>query len=304
MPDGVVQVRAPIDCRVDRVLVDLGSQVKHGEPLLELFSTEVAEAKNGYLLAVSQWEHDKKMLDLRAPLVKEGMLPQKELIGAKDTETQSRLKMKLAREKLLVLGLTEDEIEKSRDEDGVQKATMVLRSRAGGTVVQRNVVPGNYYAAATDNLLAIARVDPLLVRARVSEVDAERVKVGQNVSVSFPFSDRQVSAKVEAIAGQIDHETHTVQIRTTIPNPDGLLKPGMFVRMGVETDVRGDERGQGRVAVPEPIEVNMRDRLNELERKVDRLLDEREERNSHAKILERLEALERKLDQVLNGRRS
>ena len=64
VPDSVVQVRAPIDCRVDKVLVALGSQVKKGDPLLELFSTELAEGKNGYLLAISQWEHDKKMLEL------------------------------------------------------------------------------------------------------------------------------------------------------------------------------------------------------------------------------------------------
>ncbi len=131
IPGGVVQVRAPIDCRVDKVLVELGSPVKKGDPLCELFSTDLAEAKNGYLLAVSQWEHDKKMLDLRAPLVKEGSLTQEELIRAQGTETQSRLRMKLARDKLLVLGLTEDEIEKSREEDGVQKGKMVVRSRRG-----------------------------------------------------------------------------------------------------------------------------------------------------------------------------
>jgi hypothetical protein len=38
-------------------------------------------------------------------------------------------------------------------------------------------------------------------------------------------------------------------------------------------------------------------------RKLDRLLGEKEERTSHAKILERMDALERKLDQLLGGRR-
>ena len=180
---------------------------------------------------------------------------------------------------------------------------MVLRSRGAGTVVVRNAVIGNYYSAASDNLLTIARLDPLWVRARVREADAERVKVGQNVIVSFTFSDRKVRAKVEAIAAQVDHESHTVQIRTTIPNPDGLLKPGLFVRMAVETDAHDGDEGEGRGAASRPIDATMPDRLRELERKVDRLMDEKDERTSHAKILERLEALERKLDQVLNGRR-
>ncbi len=302
VPDRVVQVRAPIDCRVDKVFVDLGSQVKKGEPLLELFSTELAEAKNGYLLAVSQWEHDKKTNDFRARKEREGGLSHEELIGSKGTEAQSHLKMTLARDKLLVLGLTEKEIEKARDEDGVQKAKMVLRSRADGTVVQRNVVHGNYYAAASDNLLVIARLDWLWVRGRVSELDAERVKVGQNVTVTFPFGDRRVTARVEAIDWKVDHETHTVGIRTIIPNREAQLKPGMFVRMAVETDARDRNNDEGRGAVSGPIDAMTRDRLRELERKVDRLLGEKEERLSHAKILERLDALERKLDQVLSGR--
>jgi RND family efflux transporter MFP subunit len=303
VPDRVLQVRAPVDCRVDHVLVDFGTRVKKGDPLLEVFSSDLAEAKNSYLVAVSQWEHDKRMLELHTAIVKEGRLSREELIRTQSTETQSRLKMSLARDKLLVFGLTVDEIEKTREEDGVHKGKMVLRSRASGTVVLRNAVPGNYYAS-TDNLMTIARLDALWVRARVNEVDAEKVKVGQNVIVQFPFGDRQIRAKLEAIAAQVDHESHTVLIRTTIPNPDGRLKPGAFVRMAVETDARDEEMGEGRGAVPGSIEATMRTNLNELERKLDRLLDEKEERSSHAKILERLEALERKLDQVLNGPRS
>ncbi len=53
--------------------------------------------------------------------------------------------MKLAKDKLLVYGLTEKEIENAKNEDGVQKAKMILRSRADGVVVLRNVVTGNYY---------------------------------------------------------------------------------------------------------------------------------------------------------------
>ena len=45
--------------------------------------------------------------------------------------------MKLAKDKLLVYGLTEKEIENAKSEDGVQKARMILRSRADGVVVLR-----------------------------------------------------------------------------------------------------------------------------------------------------------------------
>jgi RNA polymerase sigma factor (sigma-70 family) len=296
VPDFTVKVRAPFDCRVDRVFVDFGTQVRKGDALLELFSPDLAEAKNSYLVAKSQWEHDKKVLG-------QGNVLEKVLIERQSDEEQSRLKAATAKERLLIFGVNEIEIERIANEDGVQKAKMILRSRSDGTVTSRSVVPGNFYTP-TDILMSISRLDPLWVRAIVSEADARRVKVGQTVTVRLPLSDWQVRAKVEAISAQADPETHTVPIRTTIPNRDGRLKAGMFARLDVETDASGDERVEGQAVVERPnVDAARRDRLSELERKVDRLLGEKEERLSHAKILERLDALERKLDQVLNGRR-
>ena len=44
--------------------------VKKGDPLLEVFSTDLAEAKSNYEMARSQWNRDKKVLDYKAPLAK------------------------------------------------------------------------------------------------------------------------------------------------------------------------------------------------------------------------------------------
>ena len=67
-PATVTIVRTQFDSRVDKVLVDLGSTVKIDDPLLELFSTDLAEAKSNYEMAVSQWTRDKEVLDYKTPL--------------------------------------------------------------------------------------------------------------------------------------------------------------------------------------------------------------------------------------------
>ncbi len=54
----------------------------------------------------------------------------------------------VARDKLLVYGLTEDEVAKVKDEVGSQKARMTFRSPASGIVIFRDVVPGNVYGDA------------------------------------------------------------------------------------------------------------------------------------------------------------
>ena len=125
------------------------------------------------------------MLDYKTPLAKAKTLPRKELIEVENDEAQSRLKMKLAKDKLLVYGLTDKEIENAKNEDGVQKAKMILRSRADGVVVKRDVVQGNYYDSA-DLLMTIAPLDHLWVRGSVSELDAEKVEVGQNLEGHLP----------------------------------------------------------------------------------------------------------------------
>jgi cobalt-zinc-cadmium efflux system membrane fusion protein len=232
-PAKVTVVRTQFDSRVDQVLVDLGSTVKTGDPLLELFSTDLAEAKSNYEVATSQWIHDKEVLDYKTPLALKDNLPRKELIEVKNDEAQSRLKMKLAKDKLLVYGLTDKEIENSKKEDGAEKAKMILRSRADGVVVLRSVVRGNYYTSA-DLLMTIAPLDHLWVRGSVSELDAEKVKVSQKLTVIFPFSDRTIDSHVDYIDKAIDADSRSARFRTTITNPDGQLKAGMFVRMMLE----------------------------------------------------------------------
>ena len=126
-PATVTTVRLQFDSRVDKVLVDLGAVVEKDQPLLQLFSTDLAAAKSDYEKAVSQWNHDLKILNYKTPLTLDNTLPKKDLIEVENDEAQSRLNMKLARDKLLVYGLTEKEIEASKDEDGQEKARMTLR---------------------------------------------------------------------------------------------------------------------------------------------------------------------------------
>src|SRR5262249_11818009 len=109
-PATVTAVHTPFDCRVDKVLVEIGSSLKKGDPLLELFSSDLAEAKSNYEAATSQWANDKKVLSYKTALANSNNVAKKVLMEAQNNEEQSRLKKKLARDKLLIYGLTDLEI--------------------------------------------------------------------------------------------------------------------------------------------------------------------------------------------------
>ena len=70
VPETVIRIHSPFDCRSDKVLVDLGSSVRRGDPLLELFSADLVEAKSNYVATISQWVRDKKVLDYKTPLAR------------------------------------------------------------------------------------------------------------------------------------------------------------------------------------------------------------------------------------------
>jgi cobalt-zinc-cadmium efflux system membrane fusion protein len=226
-------VRTQFDSRVDKVLVDLGDKVKIGDPLLELFSNDLADAKSKYEMAVSQWTRDKAMLDTKGPLARENVIPQRNLVEVENDEAQSRLTMKLARDKLLVYGLNAKEIDAAKTEEGEQKAQMTLRSRAAGIVVERTVVQGNNYTS-NDALMTIAPLDSLWVRSGVSEMDAEKIEVGEKLRIEFPFADKTIPSKVDYIDKAIDPDTRSARFRATIKNPDGKLKAKQFVRVYAE----------------------------------------------------------------------
>ncbi|MDR3620428.1 MAG: efflux RND transporter periplasmic adaptor subunit [Paludisphaera borealis] len=239
-PATLTLIRSMFDCRIDKVLVSFGSVVKVGDPLLEVFSTDLAQAKSDYETARSQWTRDKKVLDYKAPLAKSETIPRKELIEIENDESKSHLQMKLAKDKLLVYGLTEKEVEDVEKEDGVQKARLILRSRADGIVLKRSVVPGNYYDAK-DELMQIAPLDHLWVRGSVSELDADKVEIGQTLRIIFPYSDQTITDEVEGIDKAIDPETRSAKFRASIPNPDKRFKAGMFVRVLLEVPPKPGE---------------------------------------------------------------
>ncbi|GAC1342722.1 MAG: hypothetical protein NVSMB14_07230 [Isosphaeraceae bacterium] len=233
-PDTVNKVRVQFDSRVERVHAKLGERIKAGDPLLDLFSNALAEAKSTYESKYAQWMKDRTMLDKLAPLAKTEDIPKNRLLDLELAEAGSNLDKKLARDKLLIFGLTDREIEDSRNEDGSQKAKMTIRAKVGGVVIKRDVGPQNYYQT-TDELMSIAPLDHFWIWVNVSEGDSDKVREGQDVTVHIPsLQDFELKGKVEYVANQVDPDTRSVRFRVTVPNRAGRLRAGMYVRASVK----------------------------------------------------------------------
>jgi RND family efflux transporter MFP subunit len=95
-------------------------------------------------------------------------------------------------------------------------------------------------------LFDLVSLDPIDVVFHLAEVDSGRVALGQNVSVHVaPHPDRAFEATVSVVSPTIDPGTRTLRVKATLPNPDGLLRPGLFARADLGVALR-----RGVVLVP------------------------------------------------------
>lgn len=225
----LTRVRPLFTGRADEVFTNAGDVVKRGDPLVELYSTELADAKNAYELKKTQWEYDEGLVENREALTKTGAVSELVFRETKNAERKSRRELDLARDDLLVFGLTPEEVEHVDVEEGAEKARMILRAPADGVVVTRLAVPGNLYDH-DDTLMEIAELDHLWIWGNVFESDLELVELGQEWEVEFPYLNRKVMGEVAYITDHVDAVTHAVRIRTSVPNPDRRLKADMLVR--------------------------------------------------------------------------
>ena len=243
-PNSLARVRPRFDTLVEKVHVELGQHVKKGDPLVDLFSTELAKAKNDYQTKYVQWRHDLRLLKLREGLVASSAISEQSYVDAQNDESKSRLDYTTAGDNLLVLGVPETEIppliahlgDVARPEqllNVAEKARLTMHSLVDGMIIARDAVPGSFYDQ-TNVLLTIAPLEHLHVLANVYEVDQAKVAVGQRLEIRFPFLQQTTAATVEHVSSEVSRETRAVQIRASIPNPGGRLKADMLVKVILE----------------------------------------------------------------------
>ncbi|MFO0951359.1 MAG: efflux RND transporter periplasmic adaptor subunit [Isosphaeraceae bacterium] len=245
-PDTITKIRPRFDTRVERVFASLGQRIKVGEPLVELYSTDLAAAKTDFQTKYVQWQHDLKLYNLRQRLVETGAISQQLWVDTQNDVQKSRLEFTIASDKLrvfyevppgeidpLLAGLSDNPSDVKLYGSVTEKARMTMRAKHDGIVISREVVPGNYYET-TDVLMEIAPLDHLWVWVNVFEVDQDKVQKGQKMDIQFPFLAETIPGTVDFVATEVSKDTRAVKIRASIRNLDARLKSDMLVKAMLE----------------------------------------------------------------------
>lgn len=97
-----------------------------------------------------------------------------------------------------------------------------------GYISERRVSLGEYVQPSTA-VVTLLKIDPLRLRLMIPGVQAGQVRVGQAVTASVDaYPEQTFSGKIAAINPAISAESRSFIAEARVPNPDALLKPGMF----------------------------------------------------------------------------
>jgi cobalt-zinc-cadmium efflux system membrane fusion protein len=246
--DRSTPVFSPYAGRVTKLLAKPGESLTQGQPLFTIEAADTVQAQNDFIAAMTSQNKAKSAVDLadiqfkRAKDLYEGhAVPLKDYQQAEATQVQAQNDMRssataleAARNKLRILGFT-DEMIKAFQDKGAINPEITIYSPIAGTVVQRKIGPGQYVSAgASDPVFVIGDLSTVWLIAFVRESDAASVCVGQDISVNvMALPGRPLTAKINYVATAIDPSTRRLLVRATIDNKDGALKPEMFANVTI-----------------------------------------------------------------------
>ena len=205
------EVSARFRGRIEKLYVNYtGQEVKKGQPLFELHSPDLVSAEQELILAQSGAA----------------------ITSGNDANSRQRT-LEATRELLQIhFGMTEDqiaEIETSKQ----ARMSITFHSPIHGTVVSKEVQEGQYVNEGTA-LYRLIDLSKVWIYLDVYEKDIRFVKRGTPVSfTSDTYPDERFHGTVTFIAPVINEETRTVRVRIESNNPNGKLKPNMFVQANI-----------------------------------------------------------------------
>jgi Cu(I)/Ag(I) efflux system membrane fusion protein len=192
-----------ISGRVEKLFFkETGRTVRQGEPLYEIYSEELLTLQQEFLLAKEQFE----------------------TLGKDEPRYESFLKT--AEKKLLLYGMSKDQIEQLR-KSGIQQQRIAFLSPATGIITEINAAEGQYVSEGA-LLYRIENTGRLWVEAELYPNEAGLVRIGDKVSVRINgYESAPLEAKIVFLSPEYRANTQIVVMRGVLENRELTFKPGM-----------------------------------------------------------------------------
>ena len=234
------QITTRVSGYVTKLYVDRTfQQVAAGEPVAQLYSPELYTTEQDFIVALERGAADwgragvdrLRLLGVDQTEI-DALVATQQLIVA--VKAGDKLQIQHARQRLLELGRTAAEIDRTSATLRVETG-LLIRSPAAGHVIFKNVELGAHVDAGA-TLFEIADLSDVWVEAEVYESDMSFLHVGQMAEVTIEgLSNEVFHGRVILVHPHVEPTTRTNRVRIELPNPGHRLSPGMYATVRINT---------------------------------------------------------------------
>jgi len=220
-----IQVTARVAGAIDRVLFSEGGFAAADQVLVEIETERYRLAVESSQAAFEKAEASKAEAEAGLKRRETVITQNPGLIPGEEVETW--------RTKVLTAASDVAEKRSALNQAKLNLRDAFVRAPIAGIIQTRTVQTGQYVQTGTV-LATLVRRDPLLLRFKVPERDAARIKPGQEARFRVREDSREFTAKVVHVAESADDVSRLVDVTANINDPsDRTLRPGSFAEITV-----------------------------------------------------------------------
>lgn len=229
IPENHFDVNSPVQGKVISISVSLGDQVRAGQTLAVIQSTDVAGLQADIDQLGAELELAKSNFNRSKLLLEKGIIPEKDFQAAKAMLASQEAKLKASTSNIKIL---------TQGSYGKEDGTFYLKAQKSGTIVEKKITLGQIISP-NDLLFHGIDLNTVWASADVYEKDIAKVKQGQKVTATLDgISDKVFTAQLSFIDSVLNKDSRTLAVKAVINNSDGLFKPGQFLQLTIHTGAK------------------------------------------------------------------
>jgi len=229
------QVLAPISGPVARLAVQLGAQVARGQTLAIVASPDFATDVSALRKAEATARNARRVATLDEQLFQNEAIARRDMEQAETDAVAAEADRDAALEQLRALGVDAKTLADIRANRPVAGAGGAIRSPLAGTVVERLITPGQLLQAGTTPCFTVADLATVWVMGNIFESDLPFVAPGDRAEIAAGAGGAPVSGRVDYISAIVDPATRAIPVRIVAPNPHGIFKRDLYVRVAIRS---------------------------------------------------------------------
>jgi Cu(I)/Ag(I) efflux system membrane fusion protein len=206
-PKRLAHMTAKASGRIEQLLAYQGDKIQKGQTLLTLYSQDFLTLQGELLQALEQTKRS----------------------GAEPAErTTAEALLNSVRNRLRLLDVTDGELAEI-EKSGLVRTMLEVRAPITGNIIESLVNSGDFVEFGV-KLFRIVDLSTVWADIHIFEKDLASVGPGSEAVIRLgAYPARELKGRLFQIGNVVDEKTRTVEGRIELANPDGRLKPGMYL---------------------------------------------------------------------------